>query len=131
ERAAPHGRELARYFSEPVVLATSSGRAYARVRVFSLAPDASDFLIFQPVLPVIEANHPEAAAAYAAAIGGWVGNASWDLLYDGKLGPRVHEGGDGTAELRYLEMMEYETRQFVRGAEWAWAQSPDLLADYF
>ena len=131
ERVAPHGRELARHFSEPLVLATPAGRAYARVRLFSLAADASDFLLFQPVLPVIESNHPEGAAAYGAALGGWVGNAPWDMLYDGTLGPRVHEGGDGTAELRYLEMMEYETRQFIRGSEWAWMQNPDLLADYF
>ena len=131
ERAEPRGRPLARHFSDPVVLATPAGRIYVRVRLFSLADDASSFLLFQPATAVVPANHPEAAEAYSAAIGGWVGNGPWDLLSDGTLGARLHEGGDGTAELRYIEILELVTRQFMRGSEWAWARGPDLLLDYF
>jgi hypothetical protein len=131
ERAAPHGRLLARHFSDPIPLATPAGRGYLRVRLFALTPDGSDFLLFHPALPVIAANQGAALAAYAAATEGWVGNGPWDLLDDGSLGVRIQDGGDGTAELRYVEMLEYVTRQSVRGSEWAWARGADLLLDYF
>jgi hypothetical protein len=101
------------------------------VRLFALAADGSDFLIFQPALSVVQANHPAEARAYAEAIGGWVGNGAQDLLADGGLGPLLSDGGSGEAELRYLESLELVTRQFMRGSEWAWARGPDLMVDYF
>ena len=131
ERDDPRGRELARHFSEPLALATPAGRVYVRVRLFSLAPDASDFLLFQPGLQVVEGNHPVEAAAYMAAIGGWTGNGAQDLMPAGALGPVIGKGGDGTAELRYLETLEYLTRQFMRGSEWLWEKGADLQLDYF
>lgn len=131
ERESPRGRELARHFSDPIAMAVPDGRVYARVRLFSLAPDGSDFLLFQPALQVVEGNHPEAAADYAGTIGGWTGNGAQNLLWTGAFGPTLRDGGDGTAELRYLESLEYVTRQFMRGSEWAWQRGPDLQLDYF
>jgi hypothetical protein len=131
EQTDPRGRDLARHFSDPLVLATAAGRAYVRVRLFSLEPDGSDFLLFQPAIQIVEGNHPADAAAYAAAIGGWTGNGAQNLLWRGDLGTVIREGGDGTAELRYLETLEYTTRQFMRGSEWAWARGAELQLDYF
>ncbi|HEU4699684.1 MAG TPA: alkaline phosphatase family protein [Gemmatimonadales bacterium] len=137
ERTSPRGRELARYFSAPLVLAVRptrtlpAGHVYLRVRLFALAADASDFLLFQPALDVVQANHPAAADAYLAAIGGWVGNGPSELVRTGGLGRPLPDGGDGEAELRYLEALELVTRQFMRGSAWAWARRPDLQVDYF
>src|SRR5690606_33397831 len=62
----PHGRELARHFSEPLELEVDGGRAYLVVRLFELAPDGSRYLLYHPGLNVIEGNRPEVAAAYDA-----------------------------------------------------------------
>jgi hypothetical protein len=131
ERGSPRAHPLARHFSEPLVLATPNGPVYLRVRLFRLAPDASDFLLFQPALAAVESNHAETATEYLAATGGWAGNGAQDLLLKGGLGRTLPNGGDGEAELRYLESLEYVTRQFIRGSAWAWRRSPDLQVDYF
>jgi hypothetical protein len=131
ERGSARSRRLARHFSEALPLDVGAGRIHLRIRVFALAPDGSRFLIFQPAPSVVESNHAAAARAYADAIGGWVGNGAQDLLIGGAFGPTLQDGGDGTAELRYLETLELVTRQFMLGSEWAWAKRPDLMIDYF
>jgi predicted AlkP superfamily phosphohydrolase/phosphomutase len=131
ERMAVRGRPLARHFSDALPLEVEAGRVYLRLRVFELAPDGSRFLIFQPAPSVVESNRGGEALAYADAIGGWVGNGAQDLLIEGAFGPTLQEGGDGSAELRYLESLELVTRQFMLGSEWGWARSPDLMLDYF
>ena len=131
ERMPVRGRPLARHFSPPLALEVEAGRVHLRIRVFELAPDASRFLIFQPAPSVIESNHGTEALAYADAIGGWVGNGAQDLLIGGAFGQTLARGGDGTAELRYLESLELVTRQFMLGSEWSWSRGPDLMVDYF
>ena len=108
------------------------GRVYVRARLFELAPDGSHFLLFLPELDLVEGNRPEVAAAYDRAVQGWYGNgASW-MVESGELGAPLWKGGDGTAELRYLETEELVTRQFERGSAWAWTtQRPALQLDYF
>lgn len=131
ERGSVRAHPLARHFSEALPLDVGAGRIHLRIRVFALAPDASRFLIFQPAPSVVESNHEAEVRAYADAIGGWVGNGAQDLLIGGAFGPTLQSGGDGTAELRYLESLELVTRQFMRGTEWGWAKRPDLMVDYF
>jgi hypothetical protein len=133
ETDEPEGRRLARRFSGALEIPVSGGgRIYLRLRLFELEPDGSDFLIYQPPLHVVQANRPDAQLAYDRAVRGWVGNAALPVLLRGGFGPMRHEGGDGTAELRFLETLELVTRQYMRGAEWAWYQvGADLLLDYF
>ncbi|MGH7665245.1 MAG: alkaline phosphatase family protein [Gemmatimonadaceae bacterium] len=131
ERSPSRDRELARHFSDPIAIETSDGVAHLRVRLFAMAPDGSSFLIFQPALHIVEANRPEVASAYAYAVRGWTGNGASRLLDDGRFGPTITDGGDGTAESRYLESLEYLTRQSMRGTEWAWQHvGATLLLDY-
>jgi Type I phosphodiesterase / nucleotide pyrophosphatase len=131
ERAPLDGRPLARRFSDPLELPVEGGRAYLAVRLWEVSPDGSRFRFYHPEVPLVEANRPEVAAAYDAAVRGWIGNAAgWGLDRDA-FGRTLDEGGDGEAEWRYLETAEYLTRQFIRGAEWAWAQQPTLMLDYF
>jgi predicted AlkP superfamily phosphohydrolase/phosphomutase len=132
----PVGRRLARHFSEPLEIpldgGVAAGRVVLRVRLFALAPDASSYMLFVPGLHVVESNHPQTAVAYAAAIGGWVAGSASFVYERGAFGRTVMDGGDGTAEARYLETAEHLTLQSMRGVEWMWrTQRPTLLLDYF
>jgi hypothetical protein len=126
------GRALARFYSDPLPLGVADGAAHLVVRLFALSPDGTRFELFMPEVNVIEANRPETAAAYAAAVGGWTGNAAGALLRRGGFGRTLAQGGDGSAESRWLDAAEYQTRQSIRGAEWAWrTRDATLLLDYF
>lgn len=136
DTSRPAGRPLARYFSDPLEIplegGVAAGRVVLRVRLFALAPDASSYLLFQPSLSVVESNHPQTAVEYASAIGGWLGNSATGPYERGAFGRTVMNGGDGTAEARYLETAELLTRQSMRGVEWLWnTHRPTLLLDYF
>ena len=132
ERAPLAGRELGRHFSAALPIEAMGGRVFLRARLFEAAPDGSRFLLFVSELRVVQGNRPEVTAAYDAGVDGWYGNSGLLLTERGALGTPLWEGGDGTAELRYLETAELMTRHFVRGAEWAWTtQRPALLLDYF
>jgi hypothetical protein len=124
-------RPLARHFSEPLELASEGGRVFLRARLFELAPDGSAFLMFHPGLGIVETNRPDIDAEYDAAVAGWAGNGAF-LMGPNGFGASLADGGDGTAEARYLETLEYATRQFMAGAEWGWRhRRADLLVDYF
>jgi Type I phosphodiesterase / nucleotide pyrophosphatase len=132
----PVGRPLARHFSEPLEVVLEgggvAGRVVLRVRLFALAPDASSYLLYQPSLKIVESNHPQTAIAYVTGIGGWLGNSATGPYERGAFGRTVMDGGDGTAEARYLETAELLTRQSMRGVEWMWqTYRPALLLDYF
>jgi len=132
ERAPLGERPLARHFSAPLALPVEGGQVQLRVRLFHLAPDGTAFMLFQPALHVVEANRPEVQAEYDAAVRGWAGNSALRALLAGDFGPTLLQGGDGAAEARYLESVEYMTRQFMRGTQWAWASlGAELLLDYF
>lgn len=131
ESALPAGRALARHFSGPLALTIGSGRARTHVRLFDLAPDGSSFTLFLPAIAVIASNHEETRASYDSATA-WVGNSASALLTRGDLGPTLLQGGDGTAERRWLETAELMTRESIRGAQWMWrSRQPRLFLDYF
>ena len=49
----------------------------------------------------------------------------------GRLGPQLWQGGDGTAEARYVETIALVTRQFARLNDFAFERTPwDLLVTY-
>ncbi|MEP6491230.1 MAG: alkaline phosphatase family protein [bacterium] len=132
ESSQPRGRALARYFSDPLRIDLGGDRrTFAFVRLFELAPDLSHFMLFVSEARVVQGNRAGVAAAYDSAVHGVVGNGAEQLLERGALGAIKAKGGDGTAELRYLETAELVTRQFMRGTAWGWsAYHPDLQTDY-
>ena len=132
DTAALAGRPLARFYSAPIALPVDDGVAHLVVRLFSLSADGSRFELFVPEVNVVQANRPDVAAAYGQTVGGWVGNAAGSLLRSGDFGRRLTNGGTGSAEARWLDAAEYQTRQSMRGAEWAWNERrATLLLDYF
>ncbi|MHB1224591.1 MAG: alkaline phosphatase family protein [Gemmatimonadaceae bacterium] len=132
EQAPLAGRELGRHFSPPLTIPVTGGHGYLRARLFEVSPDGMRYLLFVPELRVVEGNRPEVAAAYDAAVEGWYGNGAIGLTERGAFGRTLWEGGDGTAEMRYLETAELVTRQFERGSAWGWnSLRPALMLDYF
>ena len=133
DTTSPRGRPLARFFSEPLRVDLSRGRrTFVYFRLFELSRDRSRLLLFVSEARVIEANRPAIAAAYDDAVRGVLGNGGGRFMERGELGPRVQQGGDGSAEYRYMETAELVTRQFMRGTEWGWrTYRPELETDYF
>lgn len=136
------GRELARHFAGPLPLeVTGDGGDSGEwtraplslwLRLFEVSDDGTDFVLFQPNLPVADGNRTDLMEAYDRAAGGWSGNSGLPSYQRGALGPTLLMGGDGTAEARYLETAEFLTRHFMRGSEWLWrTYSPGLQMDYF
>lgn len=140
ESSPPGGRPLARHFSEGLEIPLERGKedpwerasVFLHVRLFEVAPDGSDFMLYHPHLPVTDGNRPDLMDGYGAAAGGWPANSGLPLWERGGLGATFLLGGDGTAEARYLETAEFLTRQFMRGSEWLWRTfQPQLQMDYF
>jgi len=132
DTTSPRGRSLARYFSAPLRVDLARGRqTFVYFRLFELARDRSRLLLFASEARAVQANHPEVARQYDAAVQGVPGNGGNKVMERGDFGPRVAQGGDGTAEFRYMETAELVTRQFMRGTDWGWATfHPELETDY-
>ncbi len=140
ESAPPAGRPLARHFSDGLEIPLQRGandpweRAslFLHLRLFEVAPDGSDFMLYHPHMPVADGNRPDLMDGYGGAAGGWSANSGLPLWERGALGATFLLGGDGTAEARYLETAEFLTRQFMRGSEWLWRTfQPQVQMDYF
>ena len=138
ENVPPGGRALARYFSEglPLRAGRKNVPTVAYFRLFELARDGSDFLIYQPYVHELAvydgtAGSMQIIEAALKQAGGFIGNGPGYLYEDGKLGKQIYNDGDGTAERRYLEGMELVIRQLNRLTVWFNNRySPRLLVDY-
>jgi len=130
EQAPLEGRPLARYFSDPLWFPEPGGRrSGVYFRLWRLDPDGG-YELYQSGRNANWTNQPQVIAGYESFVGGFVGNSAWTIMRDA--GPPIERGGDGSAELKYLETAELETRQMMRGSEWAWKiRNPDLQVEYF
>jgi predicted AlkP superfamily phosphohydrolase/phosphomutase len=84
------------------------------LRLFELAPDGSRLLLYHTAARSLRASRPELATAAVDAAGSFVGNGAVYVYQRGLLGPPLWEGGDGTAEERYLETLALVARQLDR-----------------
>jgi hypothetical protein len=131
ERAPIGMRRLARQFGRPLRVVVGGRDVYINFRLFQLTPDLAKWMLYQADTRVVEGNDRAGASAYEAAIGGWTGNAPTGTYKRDGFGPTVMHGGDGLAELRYLETIELVTRQAINGAAWAWHhRHPALHLEY-
>lgn len=112
-------------------LRLAGGEGAAFFRLYSLAADGSDLVLYRTPVQRIRAHPSRLEEAALEASGGFVGNGSSWAYGDGSLGPTLAEGGDGTAERRYLESVALVTRQFTRLTDFAFDRTPwDLLVTY-
>jgi predicted AlkP superfamily pyrophosphatase or phosphodiesterase len=136
ESSPPKGRTLARYFSDGLHLTINNIHTVGYFRLFELAPNGSDFLLFQTPLHELafyngKQDSPAELEAMLKKVGGFIGNGPSYPYNDGLLGKQLYAGGDGTAERRYLESMELLIRQSNRYISWVWKRySPQLLLNY-
>ena len=129
ESAAPLARTLARHYSDPLALPGGNAVAF---RLFHLAPRGADFLLHQNAVSELACAGEEGLAArLVSERGPFVGNGPSQLLRLGGFGPTLAQGGDGTAERRYLEAVEYVVRQAASQMQWLWERrQPDLFLGY-
>src|SRR4029453_9808335 len=81
-------------------------------RLFELSADGSDVLLYRARTGVYLSNQAGVAAAALAATNGFVGNAAGHVYEAGGPGKKPADGGDGTAESRYVETARLVERQF-------------------
>ncbi|MCH8492527.1 MAG: alkaline phosphatase family protein [Idiomarina sp.] len=132
EQASPVNRELARHFSAPLRVAHEDGSLFTRLRLFEMSENGREFMLFHTPMHIAETNHRAAQSAYEEYVQGWFGNSATRMYSRGGFGPTFYQGGDGTAEARYLETAELATKLFNKGSSWMWnEQNVELLVDYF
>lgn len=129
--AAPGiGGEL--FWSEPVTVKTT-GNQDARVyfRLFDVKADGSDLFLYftRPVRDLPLRAEPEVNASLSVRT--FVGNGASILYQQGALGRTIANGGNGGAEARYLETLNFAQHQLMETNRWAMDNLPwDLYLAY-
>lgn len=117
----PLSRPLARHFS-PALIIQSPTPAGIHFRLFELAADGSDFLLYHT--PIQEMGLMDGSTPASKLLGdmlnkagGVVSNGAESLLESGAFGGVNYDGADDTALRRYLETVELAIRQNLRQTE--------------
>jgi hypothetical protein len=102
-KPAPAGRGADAFAA--VAVETAEGRAFVHFRLFSLSPDGREALLWHSGGSRTVASRARVESA-AGDEEGLLGEGAHRLYADGALGTPLWEGGDGTAERRYLETVQ-------------------------
>ncbi len=109
----------------------SGGEAGLQFRLFALSPDGTDLTLYRAAAHVVRSNKTRIEPVALEATGGFVGNGAERAYRAGRLGPSLWNGGDGTAERRYLETVALAIRQMERLDLFALDRLPwDILFAY-
>jgi hypothetical protein len=131
-KSKPAGPEGQPYWSQPIDVQTHDGRAATvYLRLFDLKPDGSDFVLYftRPTREII--SRPDLLESAKPIARAFIGNGAHPSYRQGAFGPTLPNGGDGTAEARYLETIAFAQHQLVETNRWALEQLPwDLLVAY-
>src|SRR6516165_9843453 len=117
------GGEL--FWSKPIDVKTNDGRnASTYLRLFDLKPDGTDFLLFftRPTQEMI--SRPDLMRDADATSRTFIGNGANPLYSQGALGRTLPDGGDGSAEARYLETVTFAQHQLMEANRWALEHLP-------
>lgn len=119
-------------FSQRFRVSKGSLFGFTYFRLFDLAPDGSRMTLYQRGVSGLQGlASAEEIEAYTSAYGGFHDEAFFDHYEEGEFGPRLWEGGDGTAERRVLELVRLDVDFRIRSIQYAvrtW--SPDLVLHY-
>lgn len=120
-----------RHYSPPVRVTKGELFGNLYLRLFELAPDGSRLALYQRAANAVPGTvSRREAEQYLEAYGGFHGDPFWSYA-DGRLGPTLWAGGDGTAERRALELVRLDTEFLKRGTRYAFRRwSPELLTHY-
>jgi predicted AlkP superfamily phosphohydrolase/phosphomutase len=128
--AAGPGGEL--LWSQPITVNTGAGQgATTYLRLFDLKSDGSDFFLYY-TRPLRQAmSHPELLEGTNPTVRAFIGNGAWQVYRQGTFGRTIPNGGDGTAEARYLETVALVQHQLTEACRWALDQLPwDIFFAY-
>ena len=92
---------------------TAEGTAFVHFRLFSLSSDGREIVLWHSSGARTIASQPRVQAA-AAAEEGLLDGGAHHLYAEGSFGALLWDGGDGTAERRYLETVRIAVRQRIR-----------------
>lgn len=124
------GSEL--FWAGPIdVITTDNHIGATYFRLFDLKPDGSDFLLYftRPTRDLI--LDPELTAGFRTTAAAFIGNGASLLYSQGAFGPTIPKGGDGLAEARYLETVDFAQHQLLETNRWALENVPwDLFLAY-
>jgi predicted AlkP superfamily phosphohydrolase/phosphomutase len=127
--AGPGGDLL---WSRPITVNTGADQgATTYLRLFDLKLDGSDFFLYytRPVRQAI--SHPELLEGTNPTVRAFIGNGAWQVYRQGTFGRTIPNGGDGTAEARYLETIALVQHQLTETCRWALEQLPwDVFLAY-
>ena len=130
--SAPAGTGGELFWSLPVDIKAAGGQAAkCYFRLFDVKPDGSDFFIYhtRPVrqLPL----QSDDASLPGPTVLTFVGNGASILLQQGAFGRSLPNGGNGSAEARYLETVNFAQHQLIETSRWALDHLPwDLFLAY-
>ena len=131
-KAEPAGPGGELFWSKPIDVKTNDGRdATVYLRLFDLKPDGGVFLLFftRPAREIV--SRPDLVDSANSTTRAFIGNGANPLYGQGALGPTLPNGGDGTAEARYLETVSFAQHQLAETNRWALEQLPwDLFVAY-
>ena len=128
-KASPPGDDAAAFGALGVAL--GGGEATIFFRLHELAADGSRVLLWHSAPHLFVSNTPGLEEGALRASGGFAGNGAGRAYDEGALGPRLWDGGDGTAEARYVESVALVARQMERHDAFALARTRfDLLVTY-
>lgn len=144
-RASPDSVLLSTNHKQAVTLTPSSAPAYSpalvvtheghvagvHFQLLSLGPHPGAFSLLRTSTAIERVNGKPVDAAYVRETGGFVGNGPSYLYRRGVLGKPFYEGGDGTAEARYLAAVRLVTDTFSRKAHfWVASVHPHVVVAY-
>jgi predicted AlkP superfamily phosphohydrolase/phosphomutase len=131
-KSRPAGPAGELFWSKPINVKTNDGRvATTYLRLFDLKPDGVDFLLFftRPTREMI--SRPDLVQGVNSTVRAFIGNGAYLLYTQGALGLTLPNGGDGTAEARYLETVSFAQHQLAETNRWALEHLPwELFTAY-
>jgi predicted AlkP superfamily phosphohydrolase/phosphomutase len=118
-------------FSEGILVKYQQFKAYVYFRLFKLAPDLSSFFMMRTAGHDILSFKQDIADKVFHQAGGFIGNGARTLYHRSMFGKKVTEGGNGDAELIYLETLKKMVELSSKAAAWALKnQDWDLFQAY-
>jgi hypothetical protein len=119
-------------WSEAVPLHSEKGLASVYFRLFNLSPDGKHFMLYHTAPADIATDQAAWLPAFYGAGCGFVSGGGGHIYAKDGLGTPIAEGGDGTAEARYLDTVHFCLSKLAESSRWLIAQPGwDLMVDYF
>ena len=117
-------------FSTPIQATVLGKSVWFSLRMLDLSPDGQHFLLYRSGATEIAVSNSEMPHAELPVMQAYAGNGATRPYARGRLGPRLADGGDGIAEVRFLETLVHLQSQIIAQAKVALAEDYDLVVLY-